>query len=141
MAWLEEEGLSPDRLGVLSGRVARAEAALEAAAETAQAATCLERGSGRAVYDGEKLSALPAEIFLRVLAGAIAALAETDEARHALRLERLERLGAELHAALAARQPIRRTLAGALVWTRSDGRLRLMREALRRRGGWAAAGG
>ena len=141
VAWLEEEGLGPERLGVLSGRVARAEAALEAAAQAAQAAACLEEVAGRVVYDGGRLLALPAEIFLRVLARAIAALGNTGEARRPLRLERLERLCADLQAALATGQPIRRTFAGALVWTRSDGTLTLMREAPRRRGGSAAAGG
>jgi hypothetical protein len=106
--------------------------------EAATARALIERGDGRLVLDGKELVSLPAEILIRVTARAIEEVGSgTSPTR--LRLERLERLCADLATALAARRPISRTLAGALVWTRSDVSLIVEREAARKRAGRAPA--
>ncbi|CUU43167.1 tRNA(Ile)-lysidine synthase [Blastochloris viridis] len=109
-AALAGEGLSAERLARLAARAARADAALEAATDTAAAAVGRGDDGGRIFLDAEGFAGLPAEIGLRLLGRAV------DRVGHEgpVELAKLE----QLHAALLAGWgggPFRRTLAGAMV--------------------------
>jgi tRNA(Ile)-lysidine synthase len=141
-ALLEAEGLTPERLTRLAERLARQEAALDAVARQAEAEARREGGpaNGR-VYDAAVLLRQPEEIFCRILVFAIEAIATTSEEPVRIRLERLESFGTHLRQALLAGVAFHRTLAGALVSTRSAGLVRIAREPERRRGRIGERGG
>ncbi len=125
---LDEAGLDAAGLARLGHRAARAERALAAQADLAQAT--LERTSTPDIVhiSAASLRDLPEEILLRVVGAEIAALGSKPP-----RLERLESLAQDLYAALQLRKVWHRTLGG--VKLSLDGEeLTLRREALRRRG-------
>ena len=119
------EGLTPVRLSQLARRLQRAEAALEAAADTAWAALAQERtGETPVVTFGDGFSALPEELQLRLLGRAIAMAGNEGP----VELGKLE----ALQAGLAEGHPrSRRTLAGAIV-TREASRTTVKRAPARR---------
>lgn len=129
-AALAREGLTPERLGTLAFRMARAEAALEAATDAAFAAHVSGKDNRWAIGPGA--ATLPDEIKLRLLGRVIAAAGGG-----VLRLERLERL-ADL---IVTRASGAGTLAGAKVIWSTDGRIVAEREPPRGRRGAAAASG
>lgn len=128
---LEAEGLDADRFAVLSHRLRRAEAALDLQADKAYSGTLVERLDTQVVLDGRALAAEAEETFLRVLALAIGDIGVGAQPRLP-RLQRLERLGHDLRLAIASATPLKRTLAGAMVWARSDATIRVSREPPRR---------
>lgn len=104
---LAAQGFGHDALLRLGARAARADAALTHCAEETLA-RALRRGDASCVeLDAAVLREAPLEILQRVLASAMTRLAPVP----ALRLERLERAGARIAAALTARKPIKTTLA------------------------------
>lgn len=113
---LAAEGLDARRLGLFARRVARLDAAAEAATDDA-AALCLTAGPQAWRLAAGALGALPEEVALRLLGRAVAALGREGP----VELGKLEALAAALRAHLAAPAPagaFRRTLAGALVAVR-----------------------
>jgi tRNA(Ile)-lysidine synthase len=117
MPSLSQEGLGPARLAMLARRFARANAAIERAADAAFSDLQPQYGPGPLVFDAAAFFCAPEEIALRVLGRAIAR--EGDEGP--VELGKLE----SLHAALAAQfdtasPQLRRTLAGALVTLAGD---------------------
>ena len=102
-------GLTRERLGLLAKRAARADAALDRAAETAFVRHRLAGPNGMA-FAGT-LFGEPREIILRVLAKG---LARTVSDRQ-VRLERLEDLTEALCRAYGRRETLGRTLGGAVV--------------------------
>jgi tRNA(Ile)-lysidine synthase len=118
MALLAAEGLDARRLSGLARRLRRADAAIEAAADKAVAAS----GEGATIIPAREFASQPAEVALRVLGRAVT--------RHAtegpVELGKLEALlAAVLPAAQTpAKPPFRRTLAGALVSV-ANGQLRV----------------
>lgn len=113
MPALAAEGLDARRLATFARRAARADAALEAAADAAMASLSADPGPrGGLAFELAGFSRLPAEIALRLLGRAIAA-AGTEGPVELAKLEALlEAVPAGLNGATA---PFRRTLAGALV--------------------------
>ena len=123
---LADLGLSRDRLLLLGQRAARADAALDRAAEMAWARHRMPGEQALSFSPG--LFGEAQEILLRVLAKA---LARTVPDR-VVRLERLEDLGQALSAARAQNEPLARTLGGVLIRLDGAGRLRLTPEGPRR---------
>ena len=113
-------GLDRDAVLRLGRRLARADDALQHAAETALRDLPALRTTDTFTVDACSFAALPDEIRLRVLEREIARVGDTTR----IRLERLERLAAGLVAADGTSRPFSATLAGALV--RHDGRTRLI---------------
>lgn len=121
---LAEEGLDAARLGAVARRMARLDAAAEAATDDAFAAYVKVDERGEAGPRGERVriaalpfAGLPEEIALRLMARAVARVGCEGPAE----LGKLEDLTAMVRAHLAApppRGPFRRTLAGALVAVR-----------------------
>ena len=134
MPHLAAEGLSAARLARLAERLARDEAALEAAAARSFAALRLPAEEGALRLDGA-LAGEPDAIALRSLALALAlAGAQGPE-----RLERLERLAfGTILPALREGRAVRRTLRGLTIETTRSGTL-LLRPAPARRAGAAGA--
>jgi tRNA(Ile)-lysidine synthase len=130
MPILESEGLSAERLAVLATRMGRLEEALAAQAGRVRSLALVDADGGRLVFDPHRLFAEPAAIVAKVVSGGIQELAPTRAL--ALRLERLERLVADLEQAYAGCTGLRRTLGGVLV-SLDRSRLRLSRERPRRR--------
>ncbi|MFS8037463.1 tRNA lysidine(34) synthetase TilS [Xanthobacter sp. AM11] len=115
---LAVEGLDAGRLARLARRMARADAALEAATDTAAARLGrAPEASGKPVtLDLEGFGALPEEIALRLLGRAVAAVGSEGP----VELAKLEALLEALKGAAGrAPAPFRRTLAGALVTVRN----------------------
>lgn len=118
---LEAEGLDAARLSLLARRMARADAALEAATDAAQAVCAATWPQAGAVeIHSACFAGLPAEVGLRLLQRAIAQAGHEGPAE----LAKLEALAAALaahlegvrhSAASSAALAFRRTLAGALV--------------------------
>ena len=147
---LRREGLTAERLAKLAWRAARAEEALETKAAEAFgqakiAASTIEAGAHRSEpFDlsldfGGLVMREPRDIVLRVLLLGLAELrrggaAACARAMAPIRLERAESSLVALIAALSTRQPVRRTLSGALLSLDAAGRLDLRLEAPRRRG-------
>jgi tRNA(Ile)-lysidine synthase len=117
---LAREGLDAPRLSVLSRRLKRADAAIEAVVDRAAAAFGdAAQKFGPIVFPVQKLAGLPAEITLRLIGRAVAQVGDEGP----VELGKLEALTAALQEAQAAGEPrFRRTLAGAVV-TLADGRL------------------
>jgi len=131
---LAREGLDARRLALLARRLRRADAAIDSAADAAEAGVKAGGLSGvSAVFDAARFARLPSEIALRLLGRAIACLGDEGP----VELGKLESLAAALGAALLARKTgagtFRRTLAGAVV-TLSDGRITVERAPVRRSG-------
>lgn len=116
MPALAAEGLDARRLALLARRIDRAEAALEAAVDEAEA-LLVEPAPARAqkaaiAIDTGDFTRLPAEIALRLLGRAIARAGDEGP----VELGKLERLAADMtHAAEAGTARLRRSLAGAIV--------------------------
>ncbi len=127
---LAREGLHADALLRLAARAARADAALAEAASRVCAACARASPPGFVSFDGAALLREPAEIVIRVLARAVA---DPGRGRH-VRLDRLERLAADLAGAATAGAPLRRTLGGFLVRLDADRSLVLRPEPRRSRG-------
>ncbi len=128
---LAREGLGAERLAVLARRMARADAALEAATAAAQSALILDRWtqSGPLRFDRAGFSALPEEIALRLLERAISQVG----AEGPVELAKLEALLARLQAAdIPQGEVFRQTLAGAIVTARG-GEVRVERAPDRRK--------
>ncbi|MGX1097142.1 tRNA(Ile)-lysidine synthase [Amorphus sp. MBR-141] len=121
MPALAAEGLDARRLAATAGRLARADAAIDAMVE-ALAATALQADAfGVLALDVAAFAAAPEEVRLRLLARMLGWAGGGDVGP---RLERLERAAAAIEAGGAARF----TLAGALL-TLAHGRLVVCREA------------
>jgi len=120
-AALAREGLTPERIARLAGRIARHEEVVAAAVDAAR--DTLRRSDAPGWFDGRALAAAPEELALRLLAAEIEAIAPANRAAKPLRLQRLETLWSDLSAAVAAGRACQRTLAGALIAVRSDGTL------------------
>ena len=124
MPALAREGISARALSRLAGRLRRADAAIETAANEATARLSPESWSDHRpiVFDAEKFIRLPAEVAVRLLGRAIAYVG----AEGTIRLGKLERLYEALVDAQRSKTfRLRRTLGGALV---TLGPLRLMVE-------------
>ena len=118
LALLEAEGLGAEELLRLGRRAARAEEALRAS--LADWRTRLEAAARADRFECEaaRLLDMPLEILLRLLEAEIARLGDG-----APRLDRLERLGAGVSAAIVGGSLFSGTLAGALVRVTRAGRL------------------
>jgi tRNA(Ile)-lysidine synthase len=128
MPQLAAEGLDARRLALLAGRLRRADAAIEAAADRAMAeVVAAPSGTHRRLFDAGGYFAQPDEIALRLLGRAI--LAVGDEGP--VELAKLEALKAGLDSAQKAGNRWRRSLAGALV-TLSGGKIAVERAPPRR---------
>jgi tRNA(Ile)-lysidine synthase len=110
MPALAQEGLTTERLGLLAGRLRRADQALEVVVDAA--VTGLVRPQDRALaMDAVEFAGLPDEIRLRLLGRTLGSVADGPVA-----LGKLESLKEALDVALAAKNPrFRRSLAGGLV--------------------------
>jgi len=111
MPGLAAEGLDARRLAGFARRMARADQAIEHAADAAGAR--LSRGAGPVVFN-RQYADLPAEVALRLLGRAVAQVGNEGP----VELAKLEALYDALAAAMAQKPPaarFRRTLAGALV--------------------------
>ncbi len=113
---LAEQGLDRDALTRLSRRARRASMALDFYAQSAGRTARIDSDDASARFHAAALAQAPAEIVLRVLAMEIARLAPAAR----IRLERLERLGEALAAALDGGRTFRATLAGVLIETRKN---------------------
>lgn len=113
---LAEQGLDRAALTRLGRRARRATAALDYIAQAIRRAALIDRDDAGARFRGAALAQAPEEIVLRLLAMEIARLSPAAQ----IRLERLERLGEPLIAALAGGENWRSTLAGVLIETRGD---------------------
>jgi tRNA(Ile)-lysidine synthase len=129
MPGLAAEGLDAVRLAALARRVARADAALERAADEAAAGLCPNPwpSTGPITLNAIEYAKQPAEVTLRLLGRAIAQAGNEGP----VELGKLEALHAALDAALGQGARLRRTLAGAVV-TLSGGRLTVERAPPRR---------
>ncbi|BBU62832.1 tRNA(Ile)-lysidine synthase [Methylosinus sp. C49] len=125
-ATLAAEGLDAEALLRLSARAARAEEALAWSAARAARELEAERGPGLFRAEAAALRKLPRELLLRLLAAEIARIGGGEP-----RLERLERAGERLAAALAADERFKVTLGGACL-TLAGGALAITREPPRR---------
>jgi tRNA(Ile)-lysidine synthase len=115
MPVLAGEGLTAERLAALARRACRADEALQRSVAAAAEEVSLSPWDGaghRVVFDPGAYARLPEEIALRLLGRAIAHAGNEGP----VELGKLE----ALQAALAVGDPIRRTLAGALVTRRAN---------------------
>lgn len=124
---LQQEGLVAGRLALAASRLARADAALEAATDQAQSELIVAK-RGPVELNAERYFRLADEIGLRLLGRAIDRLGHEGP----VELGKLEALYSALKSAGEARAPLKRTLAGAAV-TLAGGRLRIGRAPARRR--------
>jgi tRNA(Ile)-lysidine synthase len=112
MAALAREGLTARRLAQLAHRLRRAHRALEAAVERAEGKFLSRPVEGAIALDAAGFARLPAEIALRLLGRAVAAVGDEGP----VELSKLESLNAGLKSAQnTAPARFRRSLAGALV--------------------------
>jgi tRNA(Ile)-lysidine synthase len=124
---LAREGIDAARLSLLAKRLARVEAAVEAAVLEALPRATLRADEGGVQYDARTLFALPEEIGLRLIARAVNRAGHEGPAE----LGKLEALYAALAEAWRSNAPLRRTLAGALA-ALGEGRLTLEPAPFRR---------
>jgi tRNA(Ile)-lysidine synthase len=131
MPVLEREGLTADRLGILSQRLRRADAAIEAVVARAAGAVSLApwQAGRRVEFDTERLFNLPDEIVLRLVGRALSHVGDEGP----VELGKLESLCAAIAAADES-TGLRRTLAGALAIL-GRGRLVIERAPPRRAAG------
>ena len=113
---LAEQGLDREALTRLGRRAGRASTALDFYAQSTRRNACVGRDDVSARFHAASLAEAPAEIVLRMLAMEIARLSPAAP----IRLERLERLGELLAAALSGGRRFRATLAGVLIETRKN---------------------
>ena len=113
---LAEAGLTPATLATVARRLARADAAIEAAVDALEAAVVARHPGGVTTVDLPGLAGAPEEVSLRLFARAVG---EIGGEPYGPRLERLERLHAALLAAATGGR-FRRTLGGAVVERRGD---------------------
>jgi len=118
LALLEPEGLGTGELLRLGRRAARAEEALRAGVADLRARLSPLITEDRFECEAALLRDVPLELLLRLLEAEISRLGEG-----APRLDRLERLGAGVSAAIASAGVFAGTLAGALVRVTRRGRL------------------
>jgi len=112
MEALAAEGLGSDALALLVDRLARAADALAAAAERLADEMFIETaGPPRIALETARFAALPDEFRLRLIGRAIDRVGDEGP----VELGKLEALKCALDAALLAKTPFRRSLAGALV--------------------------
>jgi tRNA(Ile)-lysidine synthase len=130
MPQLAQEGLDAGRLARLAERAARAEDALDAKAREALARSAPFRDGAAIGLDAKVLADEPFEIALRVLTLALAPI----RTREHLRLHRIEACLGRMRGALARGEPMRATVAGAVLGLDREGRLRIAPEPSRRRG-------
>lgn len=110
MPELAREGLDAGRLALLARRLRRADLAIEAAVDRAEADLALALAPG--VYDAASYAHLPAEVALRLLGRAVARVGDEGP----VELAKLEALKAALDVARnSANTRFRRSLAGAIV--------------------------
>ncbi len=136
MPALAAEGLDAARLGVLSRRLARMDAALDEQADRLRREVSLpgpSAGLSRLAFG--RLAREPDELALRVLAVAVGKVAAPGP----IRLERLETCVEALLAAACEKRAITRTLSGCVLSLDRNGVLTIRREASRRRGVHPAA--
>jgi tRNA(Ile)-lysidine synthase len=128
MPALAREGLNARGLARLAARMRRAEAAIEFSVDAAAAALAPPPWPQRGpiVFAALRFGRLPAEVALRLLGRAVAHAGDEGP----VELAKLEQLYAAL---VAARAPLRRTLAGALITLTSE-RLVIERAPARRIG-------
>jgi tRNA(Ile)-lysidine synthase len=124
---LEAEGLTPERLARLAGRLRRWREVVEREADRAFDAAATGEG-GLIALDGARLVGEPDEVIAGTLFRAVGAVA--PDGRHR-RLERLEALAAALAAALRRGVPFRANLGGALVESGPDRRVLIRPEPTR----------
>lgn len=124
---LAAAGLTPAMLATTARRLARADAAIEAATDALSATALHAHPGGFAALDLAALAGAPEEIGLRLLGRAVG---DIGGEAYGPRMDRLERLFAEL-VLPADGGRIRRTLGGCVV-ERRGGRLWVHREAGRR---------
>ena len=128
MPALAREGLTARRLAVLAQRLRRADRALEAAVDRADADIAARAGQDMIALDAPGFFRLPAEIALRLLGREVTAAGDEGP----VELAKLESLNAELKSAQnRAEKRFRRTLAGAQV-TLEDGKILVERAPARR---------
>ena len=125
---LAEAGLTSSALATVARRLARADAAIEVAVDALETTAVTRHPGGVTAIELSGLAVAPEEVALRLLARAVG---EIGGEPYGPRLERLERLHAELFASLADGGRFRRTLGGAVVERRGE-RLWVHREAGRR---------
>ena len=126
-------GLRRDTLLRLARRMARAEAALNAASLQLEATLApAAAGSWRANLSPAR-DAAP-ELLQRVLRRAIATVVGSPVQVGGLRLDRLEALADQLHAAIVTSEPLRATLGGARIVLSRDASITVTPEPTRRRG-------
>ncbi len=128
---LAAEGLDARRLGVLSRRLARMNAALDEQAGSLQRDLTLQgpsAGSSKLAF--APLAGEPDELALRVLEAAVGKVAAPGP----IRLERLETCVEALLAAAREKRAITRTLSGCVLSLDRAGVLTIRREMSRRRG-------
>ena len=113
MPALAREGLDARRLSLLARRLKRADTAIEAAVDRAEAELALTpSASGSIAFDAAGYARLPAEIALRLIGRALARTGNEGP----VELAKLEALKAALDAAQnAGNTRFRRSLAGAMV--------------------------
>ena len=116
MPEIAKEGLDVARLALLARRLGRANAAIEAAVDRAEAELAVKSSvPGAAAYDAAGYAGLPGEIGLRLLGRAIDRLGKEGP----VELAKLEALKEALDRAQASHARFRRTLAGAIVTLKS----------------------
>jgi tRNA(Ile)-lysidine synthase len=126
---LAEAGLTATALSTAARRLARADAAIEAATDALAVVALARHRGGFTAVDLPALAAAPEEVALRTLARAVG---EIGTETYGPRLERLERLHADLMARPATGGGrFRRTLGGAVLEVAGE-RLWVHREAGRR---------
>ncbi len=112
MPELAKEGLNTARLALLARRAQRAQAAIEAAVDRAEAELTIQTSiPGAFVLNAEGFAGLPAEIALRIVGRAIDRLGDEGP----VELAKLEALAGALERAQASHARFRRSLAGAVV--------------------------
>jgi len=106
---LAQEGIDPARIAGVTRRLARADAAIEAAVDDAQRKLIGMVSGGRTEIAASTLFGLPDEISLRLLGRAIGQAGDEGP----VELAKLESLHSALREANATNKPLKRTLAGA----------------------------
>lgn len=129
MPLLAGEGLTASRLARFAERVAQADEALDLKAREALAGAAPDGGEGEFSFQASCLAQEPFEIALRILAQGLDQIGLEK-----IRLQRLETCVERLRMAVPAGEPLRLTIAGALLDLDRSGRLRMSPEPPRSRG-------